>query len=222
MATSTCESTRRRPAAHREASVSSLRPGPSGDGTVADLLRRAAGGNEAAWCTVVDRYSSLLWAVVRGFRFPEAQAADVVQATWLRLLENLDAIRDPERLAGWLRTTARRECFEAIRHNGREHLSDPHAHHMRPATEPVSDRLDADPEASVLHRERADLVRAALRDLPEHSQQMLGLLVACPPVSYEEIGARLGMPVGSIGPTRARLLARLRTTLAAADIRAAA
>ena len=88
---------------------------------------------------------------------------------------------------------------------------------MQPAAEPTSDRVDADPEVSALRREQADLVRAAVRDLPEHSQQLLGLLVACPPVSYEEIGARLGMPVGSIGPTRARLLARLRTTLAAAD-----
>jgi RNA polymerase sigma factor (sigma-70 family) len=219
MATSPRETTRRRPAASHEASVTALRPGPSADRSVADLVRRAADGDQAAWQAVVEQYSGLLWSVVRRFRLPEAQAADAVQATWLRLLENVDAIRDPERLAGWLRTTARRECLETIRRTGRERPADPHA--PQPV-EPASDRADADPEASVLRRERTDLVRAAVRDLPEHSQQLLGLLVALPPLSYEEIGARLGMPVGSIGPTRARLLARLRTTLAAADVRDAA
>ncbi|MGY1679184.1 RNA polymerase sigma factor [Geodermatophilus sp. SYSU D01176] len=211
---------RRRPAASGEASVTALRPGGSGDPALADLVRRVADGDQGAWRAVVERYGGLLRSVVRTYRLSDSQAADAVQATWLQLVENADAIREPERLAGWLRTTVRRECLATIRRAGRERPSDPHS--LQPAVELPADRADADPEAIVLRRERADLVRAAVQDLPEHSQQLLGLLVASPPLSYQEIGSRLGMPVGSIGPTRARLLARLRTALADADLRDAA
>ena len=205
MTTDLRESTRRRTLSSGGAPVTALRRDPSADQALADLVRRAAEGDHEAWRAVVERYSALLWSVARSHRLSDAQAADAVQATWLKLLEKIGTIKEPERLAGWLRTTARREC-----------PSDPH----RPesVTELPWDRVEGDPEASALRRERVDLVRAAVRDLPEHSQQLLGLLVASPPLRYEEIGARLGMPVGSIGPTRARLLARLRTTLAAADL----
>ncbi|SDL74515.1 RNA polymerase sigma factor, sigma-70 family [Geodermatophilus siccatus] len=178
----------------------------------AQLVRRAAGGDEVAWDAIVDRYSRLLWSVVRGFRLTDAQAADAVQTTWVRLLENLDAIREPERLAGWLRTTARRACLETVRRASRECPVDPHVH---TALEQVAGRAD-DPEAHVLRQERAAMVREALGELPQRHQRLLELLVASPPLSYEEISARLGMPVGSIGPTRARLLTRLRTALAPA------
>jgi RNA polymerase sigma factor (sigma-70 family) len=163
-----------------------------------------------------------VWSVVRGFRLDEAHAADAVQTTWLRLLENVEAIREPERLAGWLRTTARRACLEGISRAGRERPADPQDRASGAGVERACERVDGDPEASLLHRERVGLVRSAVSDLPERSQRLLELLVASPPLSYAEIGARLGMPVGSIGPTRARLLARLRTTLAAADLADAA
>jgi RNA polymerase sigma factor (sigma-70 family) len=190
--------------------------------TTAELVRRAADGDPAAWQGVVEQYGDLVWSVVRGFRLAEAQAADAVQTTWLRLLENVEAIREPERLAGWLRTTARRACLEGIQRAGRERPADPHERWSAAGTERACERVDGDPEASLLRRERVGLVRSAVQDLPERSQRLLELLVASPPLSYEEIGARLGMPVGSIGPTRARLLARLRTTLAAADLADAA
>ena len=216
MTTSPHESTPRRQAASGAASVTALCPGRSDDPALVDLVRRAADGDQAAWQALVERYGSLLWSVVRTHRLSEAEAADAVQATWLRLVENVDAIREPERLAGWLRTTVRRECLAAIRRAGRERPAGPDT--LQPAVEPAPDRVDADPEAIVLRRERADLVRAAVRDLPEHSQQLLGLLVASPPLSYREISSRLGMPVGSIGPSRARVLARLRTSLADAGL----
>jgi RNA polymerase sigma factor (sigma-70 family) len=208
--------------AHRGATVTVVHPAPSVHEAPADLVRRAAAGDQVAWNAVVEQYSGLLWSIVRGFRLSDAAAADAVQTTWLRLLENLDGIREPERLAGWLRTTARRACLEAIRRAGRELPSDPHDPESGPAVGQAPDRVDADPEGHVLRQERVRLVRSAVRDLPERSQRLLELLVAAPPLSYEEIGARLGMPVGSIGPTRARLLARLRTTLSAADLRDAA
>jgi RNA polymerase sigma factor (sigma-70 family) len=189
--------------------------GPLADEDTAYLLRLAADGDKAAWTAIVNRYDSLLWSVVRGFRLGDAQAADAVQTTWLRLIENLGTVRDPERLPGWLRTTTRRVCLETIRRARRECQLDLHERDLGAAV----DRYDAGPEASALRKERVALVRHAVRELPERHQTLLGLLVASPPVSYEEIGARLGMPVGSIGPTRARVLARLRTALEAADLR---
>jgi RNA polymerase sigma factor (sigma-70 family) len=207
-------STRRRAAAPAGASVTPLRRDASDDRHVHDLVQRAAAGDGEAWRAVVERYSALLWSVVRSHRLSDAQAADAVQATWLKLLEKIGTIKEPARLAGWLRTTVRRECLETLRRSGRERPSDPHSPEPLPA--PAS--VEGDPEASALRRERVDLVRAAVQDLPPHSQELLQLLVASPPLPYEEIGARLGMPVGSIGPTRARLLARLRKTLAGADL----
>jgi len=190
----------------------STAPRTDGYEITAQLVRRAAGGDEVAWNAIVDEYSRLLWSVVRGFRLTDAQAADAVQTTWVRLLENLDAIREPERLAGWLRTTARRVCLETVRRASRECPVDPQSH---TALGQVAGRAD-DPEAHVLRQEQAAMVREALGKLPQRHQRLLELLVASPPLSYEEISARLGMPVGSIGPTRARLLTRLRTALAPA------
>jgi RNA polymerase sigma factor (sigma-70 family) len=216
MTTDLRRSTRRWTASLTEAPVPVLHRDASEDRVLADLVQRAADGDQEAWRAVVERYSALLWSVVRSHRLSDAQAADAVQATWLKLLENIRSIREPERLAGWLRTTVRRECLETLRRTGRERPSDPHS--AEPVASAASDLVDGDPEGSALRRERVDLVRAAVQDMPEHSQRLLGLLVASPPLRYEEIGARLGMPVGSIGPTRARLLARLRATLAAADL----
>jgi RNA polymerase sigma factor (sigma-70 family) len=216
MTTALRPSTRRWAASPAGASVSALHQDASEEQVLADLVQRAADGDREAWGAVVERYSALLWSVARSHRLSDAQAADAVQATWLKLIEKIGTIREPGRLAGWLRTTARRECLETLRRTGRERPSDPQS--SEPVAAPASDLVDGDPEASALRRERVDLVRAAVQTLPEHSQQLLGLLVASPPLRYEEIGARLGMPVGSIGPTRARLLARLRTTLAAADL----
>jgi RNA polymerase sigma factor (sigma-70 family) len=181
------------------------------------LIHRAAEGDRAAWHAIVDEYAGLVWSVVRGFRLGDAQAADAVQTTWLRLIEHVSAIRDPERLPGWLRTTARRACLETIRGAGREH---PVAEHWEDAR-PASNRPDADdggPESCSIRKEQQRLVRAALAALPERHQALVRLLVASPPASYEEISEQLDMPIGSIGPTRARILARLREALAAQDL----
>ena len=181
------------------------------------LIHRAAEGDRAAWNAIVDEYAGLVWSVVRGFRLGDAQAADAVQTTWLRLIEHVTAIRDPERLPGWLRTTTKRVCLETIRVSGREH---PVAEHWEDARL-ASNRPGADddgPESCSIRKDQQRLVRAALAALPERHQVLLSLLVASPPVSYEEISEQLGMPIGSIGPTRARILARLREALAAQDL----
>jgi RNA polymerase sigma factor (sigma-70 family) len=182
------------------------------------MLRRAGEGDAAAWNAIVDEYAGLLWSVVRGFRLGEAQAADAVQTTWLRLVEHLGAIREPERLAGWLRTTARRVCLEILREGAREQAADLCSDPGEAACfgREGPDDVDA-PETVALRQEREALVRRVVTILPERQQVLLGLLVASPPLRYEEISARLDMPVGSIGPTRARILARLRGALRTAD-----
>ena len=187
---------------------------------VTSLVRRAAQGDQEAWEGIVDEYSGLVWSVARGFRLSEAQTADAVQTTWLRLVEHLAEIREPERLPGWLRTTTRRACLATARQFRRESLVD--------ATEQSStfdrgDHLDdAGPEASAVRQDQQVLVRRAVATLPPRHRALLRMLVSSPPVSYEEISADLGIPVGSIGPTRARILGRLRTALETAGLHDAA
>ena len=176
---------------------------------VGQLVRRAASGDRSAWERLVDQYSRLLWAMTRDFRLAESDAADVVQATWLRLLEHIDRIEYPDRIGSWLATTARHECLRHMAAGKRLMLvEDDHAAFGGVAHEPeVDERLLAD--------ERAQAVRRALSRLPSRSQQLMELLMADPPASYNEISDQLGLPIGSIGPTRGRCLERLRLILQA-------
>ena len=174
-------------------------------GTTADLVSAAAQGDREAWAQLVDRFTGLLWAVARGHRLSEADAADVVQTTWLRLVENLSNLRDPERVGAWLVTTARRECLLGLRRNGRQVLVDDDLVLERPQLDDPES-----PELRVEARERGEQLRAALDRLSDRCQLLLRVLAADPPPSYEAVGAALDMPIGSIGPTRARCLQRLR------------
>jgi RNA polymerase sigma factor (sigma-70 family) len=178
------------------------------------LIHRATEGDPTAWNAIVDEFAGLLWSVVRGFRLNEAQSADAVQTTWLRLVEHIADLREPEHVAGWLKTTAHRVCLQVIRQGGREQLTD-----WEEDRGPVSgvryEGPDEDgPEAAAMRQEQQVLVRRALAELPDRHRQLMELLVASPPISYQDISARLGMPVGSIGPTRARILTRMRDSLA--------
>jgi RNA polymerase sigma factor (sigma-70 family) len=182
------------------------------------LVHRAAEGDPAAWDAIVDEYAGLLWSVVRGFRFNEAQAADAVQTTWLRLVEHVADLREPGHLAGWLKTTAHRVCLHTLRQSSREQLVDGDDDRGWGSDDRDGDAEQDGPEASALRAEQQVLVRRALADLPDRHRQLMELLVASPPVSYREISVRLGMPVGSIGPTRARILAHLRAALEPAGL----
>lgn len=178
------------------------------------LVARAAAGDERAWDALVDRYTNLLWAVARGHRLGQADAADVVQTAWLRLVEHLDRLERPDRVGAWLVTTARRECLRVLRRGGREPPVD------------LDERFHADvsglppPDQQVLDHDRDALLRVALESLGDRCRTLLRVLAADPPPSYEEISAALGLPVGSIGPTRGRCLERLRRALAARGITA--
>jgi RNA polymerase sigma factor (sigma-70 family) len=173
--------------------------------TLADLLSSAQAGDQAAWAAIVDRFSGLVWATTRAHRLSSADASDATQTTWLRLVEHLDRIADPERLGAWLATTARHECLRLIRLRGRELPTDDATLFDTPTDDPPPDRR-------LLTRERDDVLRRALARIGERCQQLLRMLAAPEPPSYEEIGAALDMPIGAIGPTRARCLEKLRRT----------
>lgn len=182
------------------------------------LIHRAAEGDPAAWNAIVDEYAGLLWSVVRGFRLNEAQAADAVQTTWLRLVEHIADLREPGHVAGWLKTTAQRVCLQVIRQGGREQLTDWDEDRGSGSGIRYDGPDEDSPETAALRQEQQVLVRRVLAELPDRHRQLMELLLASPAISYQEIGARLGMPVGSIGPTRARILARMREALATAGL----
>lgn len=181
---------------------------------VGGLVRAAARGDSEAWESIVRRFSGLVWAVTRGYRLGPADAADVFQTTWLRLAEHLERIKDPERVGAWLATTARRESLRVAQASTKMVLADDATlvslgqveHHS-----PEEAVLDA--EQAMLDSQRARQLWRAFRELSARCQRLLRVLMASPPPSYAEVAAALDMPVGSIGPSRARCLGRLRLML---------
>ncbi len=177
------------------------------DEDFAELLRAASLGDQDAWGRLVDRFSGLVWAVVRSFRMDAEAAADVSQTTWLRLVEHLDDIREPERLGSWLATTARRECIRTLRLAGQQVPTDQESR-LEPAA-PAEDEVSV----SLLRDERDTALWQAFESLSYRCRQLLRVLMADPPPSYAEVSAALAMPLGSIGPVRGRCLAALRDQL---------
>lgn len=145
--------------------------------------------------------------MIRAHRLGNAQAEDAFQTTWLRLVESLDRIREPERLGAWLATTAKREALLAIRRSRREVPS---------AAIDDIELTDSQPQpiAGLVLAERDTALWRAFREISERCQDLLRLLMADPPISYAQIGEILEMPIGAIGPTRGRCLERLRAALA--------
>jgi len=176
---------------------------PRGD--VTRLVRAAAAGDEPAWNRLVETYAGLVWAVARSHRLSDADAAEVSQATWLRLLEHVYDLHDPERVGAWLATTARRECLRVVRAGNRQ----------LPYGDDLPEPVDRDScvEDALLTGDRDAALWAAFGRLRSSDRALLRLLTADPQPSYEGISAALDMPVGSIGPTRARALERLRAEL---------
>jgi RNA polymerase sigma factor (sigma-70 family) len=172
------------------------------DRAAESLVRAAARGDAGAWDELVERYAGLVWAVARAHRLSAADAADVAQTTWLRLLEHLGRLKAPGAVGAWLATTARRECLHVLRQAARCRPSDV-------VPEPVAD-TEADADLPLLMAERDATLWKAFTRLPARDQALLRLLTSDPRPSYDEIGSALGMPIGSIGPTRARALERLR------------
>jgi RNA polymerase sigma factor (sigma-70 family) len=176
---------------------------------VARLVRQAATGDKGAWERLVDQYNRLIWSITREFKLVESDAADVVQTTWMRLIEHIDRLQHPDRVGSWLAATARNECLRCLAARKRVVLA-----HEGDTLEGVAEN-EPEVDEALLAEERAAIVRAAMTQLPGRWQRLMEMLMADPPVSYARISDELGLPIGSIGPTRARCLARLRVLLEA-------
>lgn len=174
--------------------------------TTAELFAGVRAGDQAAWDALVERFSSLLWGVARGHRLDTATAADVVQTTWLKLVENLDRIREPAALPGWLSTTARRECLRVLRIDDRVQPVD--------TDDLVTVVAEVDPvDTGLLTDERDQWLWSSFEQLGDRCRQLLRVLMADPPPAYDDVAEALQMPIGSIGPTRGRCLNKLRDIL---------
>ena len=170
-----------------------------------ELLARVVAGDETAWHEVVDRYAGLVWSVARSYRLPGAVTDDVVQTVWLRLTEHATRIRQADRLAAWLATTTRNEALRAVRHARRTTPQDLMDERPDTATISAEERVGDDATLAA--------VLEAFQQLSDEDQQLMRLLCAVPPLEYQTIAEMLGRPIGSIGPTRARCLERLRRLL---------
>jgi RNA polymerase sigma factor (sigma-70 family) len=166
------------------------------------LVAAAASGDHAAWSALTQRFGARVRAVARNHRLSAADAEDVVQTTWMRLLEHIDRIREPRAVGVWLETAAARESLRVLRSGQRERPTDDEATMERPVA-PV----DIDELASA---ERRAALAAAVDGLGGSQQRLVTLLFSDPEPSYKTVSDTLGVPIGSIGPTRARALARLR------------
>jgi RNA polymerase sigma factor (sigma-70 family) len=172
-----------------------------------ELVAAASAGDRRAWEDLVSAYSGLAWAIIRNHRLSPGDAADVSQTAWLRLVENLTRIQDPSRVGAWLATTTRRECLRVIGQSRRIVLVDGN----EAFDQATDDRPGVDHQ--LLAEEQGEEVRDALTQLSPRCQDLLYLLTLDPPPSYEEISAAMGIPIGSIGPTRGRCLNRLHEIL---------
>ena len=174
------------------------------DATTDYLVARIRTGDQAAWVALTDRFTNLLWSIARGMHLSSEDAADAVQTTWLRLVERLDDIREPDKVGSWLATSVRRECLGILRRRRTVGLPE--------AWDGPADQ--ADPlDAGLLRDERDAELWKALHNLPARCGNLLRILVADPPPRYADVADALGIPVGSIGPTRRRCLELLRGLL---------
>ena len=171
---------------------------------VAALLRRVIDGDQRAWDEIVEQFGGLVWSVARGYRLG-ALTDDVVQTVWLRLAEYADRIRDPDRLAAWLATTTRNEALRVAKRQQRS-VSIPDYAERADSTMSFLDELATDDD-TLRH------VLAAFARLSHDEQQLLRLLCTVPPLDYATIAELLDRPIGAIGPSRSRCLAKLRALL---------
>ncbi|MDT7578877.1 MAG: hypothetical protein QOK35_137 [Pseudonocardiales bacterium] len=186
------------------------------DVPLAELVDAARSGCPGAWRAVVDRFDPGLHAIARGYGLDSASIDDAVQQTWLAAVTHLPALRESAALWGWLRRILHRECLRAVSRARREtpvveqDLGGPvAAAHVALRAAPAQP-----PEDQVIRNAQVAALRAALRRLPSREQKLMALLSDAQEHSYTEIARVLGLPVGSIGPTRARCIAKLRPLLA--------
>ena len=173
---------------------------------VADLLRGIGDGDPAAWDEILRRYGKLVSTTVRSFRLQEADALDAMQMTWLRLAENADRVQFPDRLAGWLATTARRECLHILRQGKlRPNFTDE-------TRETVSDP-SAGPEQHAIDLDTTRTLRKLINELSPRRRSLIRMLFTDDRCSYAEVARAAGISLGGVGPTRTRALRQLRVKI---------
>jgi len=165
------------------------------------VVRAAKGGDAGAWSALVDRFAARVGRVARRHRLAAHDVEDVVQTTWLRLLEHIEGVREPGAVGAWLETTARRESLRLVSAGRLEELT---------GEEPEAGAADPVDEQRLVAAEQRAALRTAVGGLQGRERALFSLLLADPQPSYAEISRALDMPIGSIGPTRARCLERLR------------
>jgi RNA polymerase sigma factor (sigma-70 family) len=171
---------------------------------VAELLPRVSDGDPVAWEEILRRYGKLITATVRSYRLQPADALDAVQMTWLQLAENTHRIHSPERLAGWLASTARHACLHILRQAKRTSGS------LGPIE--VADP-SMGPEQRVINADTARTLWTLVEELSPRQRTVLWALFTNHPRPYTEIARATGIPPGAIGPTRARALSQLQGKL---------
>ena len=176
------------------------------DQETAELVQRAAAGDELAWRRLIAEFGPLLRHISSTYQLGEAEAADAVATAWFKLVEHIGSLRDGSAVPGWLVTTLRRECVARARTRSRER--------------PVADFVGMDEPVHVVDFDRrlqvADqrrVLQRALMKFSESQRELLAMLFADPAPSYAEISRNLAVPIGSIGPMRSRLLDKLRQAI---------
>lgn len=181
--------------------------------SIPDLVAASLDGDTAAWQRLVKRLERVVWKSVNMMTTDGEVRKDAFAATWLKLVERLDTIREPEKLPGWLATTATNEVRQIVRQRNRRDL---HLDWSAPSTIEggLSEVANADDSSRNLVRSEAQTaVRTAFSTLDDDCRQLLTVLVLSdPPMSYKEASDALGRPIGSLGPQRQRCLDKLRAT----------
>jgi RNA polymerase sigma factor (sigma-70 family) len=175
------------------------------DSSVSALVARVCDGDQEAWNELIERYSPLVWSICQRYQLSRQDIDDVGQSVWLLLVENIGSLREAAALPGWLATTTRHEVFRVLRVVRR------HDHDDLPPDGQIPGNADAATiEEELIAGELNAALRAAFAELQPKCHELLSLLMNDPPLAYSDISTMLGIPVGSIGPKRARCLDRLR------------
>jgi RNA polymerase sigma factor (sigma-70 family) len=194
-----------RPSRLQRPAIQPRRGSMHNDSSVIALVARVGSGDQEAWNEIIERYSPLVWHICLHYQLGREDIDDVGQTVWLLLVEHIGSLREPAALPGWLATTTRREALRVLRAGRR------HEH----ADLPPEDQMPPNPDAATIEEEivvaeRNAALRAAFAELPLRCHELLSMLASDPPPAYAEVSAKLDIRVGSIGPTRARCLDRLR------------
>ena len=176
----------------------------SEDPTVVALVTGAAGGDPTAWEEIVERYAPLVWSICARLQLSNHDREDLGQKMRLLLVEQLGKLREPAALPGWIATTTHRECLRVMT---AARKSERLGTGLDDALQFVDNTVI---DEEILMAERNAALRAAFAELPPKGRRLLTILTSDPPCSYAEISEKLQIPMGSIGPRRARCLERPR------------